>query len=409
MALKPIPFSPPDIREEDIASVADVLRSGWITTGPRTRQFEVGLADVSGTADAVALASATAGMEAALRGLGIGPGDEVIVPAYTYTATASVVHHVGARAVIVDTRGQTPHLRPEDVESAITPRTKAVIPVDLAGIPADHAAITELVAARSDEFSPSSPMQEALGRVAVVADAAHSVGAAGDSSPVGTLADFTCYSFHAVKNLATGEGGAITWADAQRLGSTDADLYSSLRRGTLHGQTKDALQKSKGGSWDYDIVELGQKANMTDIQSALGVSQLARLPEMLARRRAVLHRYAELLADSPIELIDHFAAGQSSAHLAIAFLEAADESHRNQIINELSDAGISTNVHYKPLSLLTAYQQLGWKPEDTPHAVEFFRRAITLPLHTLLTDDDVDRVGRSVAEAATAHAAKVDV
>lgn len=406
MALKPIPFSPPDIREEDIAAVADVLRSGWITTGPRTRQFEGDLAAVSGTADAVALASATAAMEAALRALGVGPGDEVIVPAYTYTATASVVHHVGARAVIVDTSGATPHLRAKDVEPALTPRTKAVIAVDLAGIPADHSAITDLVSSRSGEFVPQSPMQDALGRVAVVADAAHSVGAAAQGGPVGSLADFTCYSFHAVKNLATGEGGAITWTDASKLGYTDAELYSTLRRGTLHGQTKDALQKSKGGSWDYDIVELGQKANMTDIHAALGVSQLKRLPEMLDRRRAVLRRYAELLAHSPIRLMDHFASGRSSAHLAIAFLDTPNESARNQIINDLAAVGIATNVHYKPLTLLTAYRNLGWSHEQTPRALDFFRRAITLPLHTLLTDEDVDRVGHGVAEAVATNLEK---
>lgn len=399
--MKPLSFSPPDIREEDIAAVSDVLRSGWITTGPMSRRFENLLSELSGTPDTVAMASATAAMEASLRILGVGPGDEVIVPAYTYTATASVVHHVGARAVIVDTPGRTPHLGPEEVAAALSPQTKAVIAVDLAGIPAPHDAITDVLEAHATDFHAGTSAQEALGRVALVADAAHSVGARAATGPVGALADLTCYSFHAVKNLATAEGGAVTWRAATDLGLSDADLYRTFRRDVLHGQTKDALAKSKGGSWDYDIVELGHKANMTDIQAALGVSQMARLAEMLERRRTILRRYEELLADAPIELMDHFANGESAAHLALAFLPEPAEDRRGEIIDRLAARGIPTNVHYKPLTLLTAYQRLGWRPEDTPSAVDWYRREITLPLHTLLTDDDVDTVGTAVTEEVT--------
>lgn len=394
-------FSPPDIRDEDIAAVSEVLRSGWITTGPVARRFENLLAEMSGTPDAVAMASATAAMEASLRVLGIGPGDEVIVPAYTYTATASVVHHVGARAVIVDTPGATPHLGPDEVAAALTERTKAVIAVDLAGIPAAYDVITEVLEAHTGRFHAEAPTQDALGRVALVADAAHSVGARAAAGSVGSLADLTCYSFHAVKNLATAEGGAVTWRAASDLGMSDDDLYRAFRRDILHGQTKDALAKSKGGSWDYDIVELGHKANMTDIQAALGVSQMARLAELLERRRAVLRHYDELLADAPIELMDHFASGESAAHLALAFLPEPAEDRRGEIISGLAARGVPTNVHYKPLTLLTAYQRLGWRPEDTPAALAWYQREITLPLHTLLTDDDVDTVGTAVAEEVT--------
>lgn len=399
--MKALSFSPPDIREEDIAAVSDVLRSGWITTGPVSRRFEDLLAELSGTPDAVTMASATAAMEASLRLLGVGPGDEVIVPAYTYTATASVVHHVGARAVIVDTPGPTPHLGAEEVSAALTKRTKAVIAVDLAGVPADHGAIRTALEVHREHFCAGSATQEALGRVALVADAAHAVGARSATGPVGTLADLTCYSFHAVKNLATAEGGAVTWRTASALGMSDDDLYRTFRRDVLHGQTKDALAKSKGGSWDYDIVELGHKANMTDIQAALGVSQMARITEMLDRRRAILRRYAELLDDAPIELMDHFVSGESAAHLALAFLPKPDENRRGEIISRLAARGVPTNVHYKPLTLLTAYQRLGWRPEDTPAALDWYQREITLPLHTLLTDDDVDTVGTAVAEEVT--------
>lgn len=397
--LKPIAFSPPDIREEDIDAVADVLRSGWITTGPRTREFEIELAQLSGTSDCVAMASATAAMAAALRVLGVGPGDEVIVPAYTYTASASVVHHVGARAVLVDTPGPTPHLTAEQVVGAITSRTKAVIAVDLAGIPAPYRPIFEAVEARRSDFRPAGEAQEALGRIAVVADAAHSVGAIGpDGQPVGSLADFTCYSFHAVKNLATAEGGAITWRRAEDMGFESDDLYRTVRRDSLHGQTKDALSKSKGGSWDYDILDLAQKANMTDVQAALGVSQLGRLSDMLHRRRDMLRRYAEMFASTDLRLMDHFSEGVSSAHLAMAFLPEPNQERRDGIILRLADRGVATNVHYKPLTLMTAYRNLGWSPVSTPHAVAAFEREITLPLHTLLTDEDIDRVGLMLLE-----------
>lgn len=396
--MKPLSFSPPDIREEDIAAVCDVLRSGWITTGPQARRFEELIAERSQTSDSVVMSSATAAMEASLRFLGVGPGDEVIVPAYTYTATASVVHHVGARAIIVDTPGATPHIDPHQVAAALSTKTKAVIGVDLAGVPANYSSLVKVLEEHRDDFRAGSSTQEGLGRVALIADAAHSIGASAADGAVGSLADLTCYSFHAVKNLATAEGGAVTWSDASRFGRSDADLYSDFRRDTLHGQTRDALSKSKVGSWDYDIVELGYKANMTDIQAALGVSQMGRLTELIERRRHVLRRYAQMLNDSPIELLDHFVDGYSSAHLAIAFLPDPDEVRRGRIIERLSARGIPMNVHYKPLSILTAYRELGWRPDHTPAALAFYQRELTLPLHTLLTDDDVDKIASAVAE-----------
>lgn len=399
--MRPLSFSPPDIREEDIDAVCDVLRSGWITTGPETGRFEELIATQSGTSRSVAMSSATAALEASLRFLGVGPGDEVIVPAYTYTATASVVHHVGARAVIVDTPGSTPHLRSREIDAAIGPNTKAVISVDLAGIPADYRSMQQVLEARRDEFRASSPTQEALGRVALIADAAHSIGASTPLGPVGSLADLTTYSFHAVKNLVTAEGGAVTWSDASLFGRSEPDMYLEMRRDVLHGQTKDALSKSKAGSWEYDIVELGFKSNMTDIQAALGVSQIGRLPELMGRRQAILRRYEELLANAPVELLDHFDNSRSSAHLAISFLPEPDEGRRASVIEALAAKGIPTNVHYKPLTLLTAYRALGWRPEDTPGALAYYQREITLPLHTLLSDDDVDRVAAAVRDEVT--------
>jgi len=398
-----IPFSPPDIRQEDIDAVIEVLNSGWITTGPRTREFEDRLVALSGAQGCLTVNSATAAMTACLRFLGIGEGDEVIVPAYTYTATASVVHHVGARAVIVDNDRDSIHLTAAAVDRAITDRTKAVIAVDLAGVPAPVTELVALCRSRRATFSPSSPAQEALGRIALISDAAHSVGAAAAEGRVGTLADFTCYSFHAVKNLATAEGGAIEWRSAEAFGITGPELYQTLRRGVLHGQTKDALEKSRGGAWEYDIVELGHKANMTDIQAALGVSQLSRLPQMLARRRDILRRYQAELEGSGVELIDHFSCRESAAHLALTFLPEQKAPRRDGIIEQLAAAGISTNVHYKPLPLLTAYQKLGWRPADAPNARRTFEREVTLPLHTLLTDEQVSRVAQAYRRAVDAQ------
>lgn len=397
-AMDDIPFSPPDIRQEDIDAVVDVLKSGWITTGPQTRRFEEGLATLSGTEGCLAVSSATAAMAACLRFLGIGEGDEVIVPGYTYTATASVVHHVGARAVIVDSAPGTLHLDAETVDAAITARTKAVIAVDLAGIPAPVTDILSLLEKRRLNFRASSATQEALGRIALVSDAAHSVGAHSAHGPVGSLADFTCYSFHAVKNLATAEGGAITWRSADSWDLAAGELYHVLRRGVLHGQTKDALEKSRRGAWEYDIVELGHKANMTDIQAALGVSQLGRLPQMLERRREILRTYQDTLETVGVTLLEHFRSGRSAAHLAMTFLPPELSPHRNKVIERLADRGISSNVHYKPLPLLTAYQELGWRPAGVPNAVAAYEREITLPLHTLLTDEQVERVAETYVQ-----------
>lgn len=391
-----IPFSPPDIDETDIQAVLDALRSGWITTGPRCAAFEQEISALSGTRRAVALSSATAALELTLRTLGVGPGDEVITTAYTYSASASVIAHVGARIVLVDTAPGSFDMDADAVAAALTPHTKAIIAVDLAGVMYDHARLLEMARAATSVFNPSSTLQESLGRVAVIADAAHSLGATGTTGPSGSVADFTCFSFHAVKNLTTAEGGAVTWrAD---LPVDHDDLYQRIRRNSLHGQTKDALAKSGPGSWEYDIVETGYKANMTDLQAALGRSQLARYPQMMGRRHEIARLYDSALGGvaRPRPL-----AGDgwlSSAHLYMLTLPGATVEQRNRMIADLAEQGISTNVHYKPLPLMTAYRNLGFTIADYPNALRAFEQEITLPLYSPLSLEDADRV----AERATA-------
>ena len=392
-----IPFSPPDIGEAEIAEVVDTLRSGWITTGPKTKAFEKELAAYCHTDTVACLNSATACAELALRVLGIGPGDEVIVPAYTYTASASVVEHVGAAIVMVDTAKDRFEMDYDQLERAITPRTKAVIPVDIAGVLCDYDRIFEIVEAKRGLFAPSSPLQEALGRIAVVADGAHSLGATRKWRISGEIADFTTFSFHAVKNLTTGEGGAVTWRNIP--GVDNADLYKQFMLLSLHGQNKDALSKTKLGSWEYDIVAPYFKCNMTDIMASLGLAQLKRYPSILARRHELIRRYNDALKAAPVQVLNHQDADHvSSGHLYLVRMTGRDTAYRNGVIERMAALGVATNVHYKPLPLLTAYRNLGFRMEDYPNAYGLYENEITLPLHTCLSDEQAGYVAECFLE-----------
>ena len=392
-----IPFSPPDIGEAEIAEVVDTLRSGWITTGPKTKAFEKELATYCHTDTVACLNSATACAELALRVLGIGPGDEVIVPAYTYTASASVVEHVGAAIVMVDTAKDSFEMDYDQLERAITPRTKAVIPVDIAGVLCDYDRIFEIVEAKRGLFAPSSPLQEALGRIAVVADGAHSLGATRKGRISGEIADFTTFSFHAVKNLTTGEGGAVTWRNIP--GVDNAELYKQFMLLSLHGQNKDALSKTKLGSWEYDIVAPYFKCNMTDIMASLGLAQLKRYPSILARRHELIRRYNDALKAAPVQVLNHQDADHvSSGHLYLVRMTGRDTAYRNGVIERMAALGVATNVHYKPLPLLTAYRNLGFRMEDYPNAYGLYENEITLPLHTCLSDEQAGDVAECFLE-----------
>lgn len=391
MEMRNIPFSPPDITQAEIDEVVDTLRSGWITTGPKVKQFEREIAEYVGTNRAICLNSATAALEMALMVLGIGPGDEVIVPAYTYTASASVIAHVGADIVMIDVRKDSYEPDYEALADAVTERTKAFIPVDLAGTPCDYDKIFEVLEAKKDLFRPANELQKAIGRVAVIADGAHAFGASYHGRPVGSVADFTSFSFHAVKNLTTAEGGALTWKPGD--GIDDEEIYATVNRLSLHGQTKDALAKTKKGAWEYDIVTTGYKCNMTDIMAAIGLAQMRRYPGLLARRKEIAARYDAGLADTgvlprPFETEEY----ESSRHLYILRLPGATPEQRNEIILKMAERGIACNVHYKPLPLLTAYRNLGFRMEDYPNAFAQYANGMTLPFHTLLSDDDVDYI-----------------
>lgn len=381
-----IPFSPPDINEEDINQVVEALRSGWITTGPRTKEFERQIADYCGTSRAVCLNSATAGLELTLRVLGVQPGDEVITTAYTYTATASVICHVGAKPVIIDTAPGSFFMDMEKLAGAVSSRTKAVIPVDLAGIPVDYDKLLLLAEQNRTLFRPNSKMQEALGRIAIIADAAHSFGASRSGRMSGSLADFTSFSFHAVKNLTTAEGGAVAWRSIS--GVDDEEIYRNYMLLSLHGQTKDALNKNSRGGWEYDIMIPGYKCNMTDMAAALGLSQLKRYESILLRRRELIQFYNKAFMGSRIKPIEHLNAGYiSSGHLYITRIEGADEQERNSLIEAMADNGVTANVHYKPLPMLTAYKQMGFDIKAYPNAYNMYKNEITLPLNTVLTDE----------------------
>ena len=383
-----IPFSPPDITEQEANEVRDALLSGWITTGPRTKQLEREIATYCDVDKAVCLNSATACLESILRVLGIGEGDEVITSAYTYTASASVVCHVGAKLVLVDTMPGSFELDYDKVAEAINERTKAVIPVDLGGVPCDYDRLLFAVDSKKHLFSARNEIQEAIGRVVIVADAAHAFGATWHGRKIGSVADFTSFSFHAVKNFTTAEGGALTWRNVE--GIDNEALYHEFQLLSLHGQSKDALAKTQLGAWEYDIVYPAYKCNMTDIMAAIGLVQMKRYPDMLLRRRHLISRYDKVMAECNVSVLDHYNdSHQSSGHLYLARLSGKDSSFRNSVITEMANRGIACNVHYKPLPMMTAYKALGFNINDYPNAYRQFENEETLPLHTLLTDEQV--------------------
>lgn len=386
-----IPFSPPDITEAEIAEVVDTLKSGWITTGPKTKQFEKEIASFCHTEKAVCLNSATACLEGVLHFLGIGAGDEVITSAYTYTASASIVCHVGAKLVLVDTAPGSCEMDYEQLAEKITEKTKAIIPVDLAGVVCDYEKIYEIVNEKKAMFRPANKVQEAMGRIAVIADASHAFGAMRKGKMCGEIADFTAFSFHAVKNLTTAEGGAVTWREIPNYSSDE--IYRSFMLYSLHGQTKDALSKTKVGQWEYDILLPGYKCNMTDIMAAIGLAQLRRYPSMLERRKHIVAMYNKALENMPVRVLNHYDDDhQSSGHLYLVYMLGKSVEERNRIIERMAEKNVATNVHYKPLPLLTAYKNLGFKIEDYPNAYDLYKCEITLPLHTKLTDEQAERV-----------------
>lgn len=385
---KMIPFSPPDISESEINEVAEALRSGWITTGPRTKQLEANIAELVGVEKSVCLNSQTACAEMALHVLGVGAGDEVITCAYTYTASASVIAHVGAKIVLIDTQSDCLEMDYDALEVAINERTKAIIPVDLAGIPCDYDRIFEIVERKKHLFCPNNEIQAALGRVAVMADTAHAFGAKWHGRMIGSVADFSSFSFHAVKNLTTAEGGALTWRTIP--GIDNADIYKKLQLLSLHGQSKDALAKTKLGAWEYDIVGTYYKCNMTDVVAAIGLKQLERYPDMLKRRKEIIEKYDAALQPLGVETLAHYTdAWESSGHLYLTRIPGITVEQRNEIIIKMAERGVACNVHYKPLPLHTAYKNLGFDIADYPHAYAQFANEISLPLHTCLTDEDV--------------------
>lgn len=386
-----VPFSPPDITELEIEQVVEALKSGWITTGPKTKALEQKIADFCGTDKAVCLNSQTACAEMALRVLGIGPGDEVIVPAYTYTATASVVCHVGAKLVMVDIQPDSLEMDYDQLETAITENTKVIIPVDLAGIPCDYDRIFSIVEKKRELFTPSNDIQRAMGRISVNADAAHAFGASWHGKQVGSIADFTAFSFHAVKNLTTAEGGALTWRDIP--GIDNEEIYKQIQLLSLHGQSKDALAKTQLGAWEYDIVGPWYKCNMTDVAAAMGLAQMQRYDALLSRRKDIIQRYDAAFKPLGVQVLKHYTEDyQSSGHLYITRIPGITSEQRNEIIIRMAEQGIACNVHYKPLPMMTAYKSLGFDVADYPNAYRYFANEITLPLHTKLTNKEVQYV-----------------
>lgn len=386
-----IPFSPPDISELEIAEVAEALRSGWITTGPRTKQLEKNIAAYVGADRCVCLNSQTACAEMALRVLGVGPGDEVIVPAYTYTASASVVCHVGAKPVLIDSQKTSLEMDYDAVEAAINESTKAIIPVDLGGVPCDYDRLFAIVNKKKGLFKPASEIQQALGRVAIMADTAHAFGAKKGGTMIGAVADFSSFSFHAVKNLTTAEGGALTWKAIDGIDSEE--IYKKLQLLSLHGQSKDALAKTKLGAWEYDVIGTWYKCNMTDVTAAIGLKQLERYPEMLRRRKEIIGRYDAALKPLGVKVLEHYTdAYESSGHLYLTRVPGITLEQRSEIIIKMAEAGVACNVHYKPLPMHTAYKNLGYDIKDFPNAYAQFENEITLPLHTNLTDEQVSYV-----------------
>lgn len=386
-----IPFSPPDISELEVAEVAEALRSGWITTGPRTKQLEKNIAQYIGVNRCVCLNSQTACAEQALRVLGVGPGDEVIVPAYTYTASASVVCHVGAKLVLIDSQPDCLEMDYDAVAAAINENTKAIIPVDLAGIPCDYEKLFAIVESKRNLFKPASDIQQALGRVAIMADTAHAFGAKLGDKMIGNVADFASFSFHAVKNLTTAEGGALTWRTIE--GIDDEVIYKKLQLLSLHGQSKDALAKTQLGAWEYDVVGTWYKCNMTDVTAAIGLKQLERYPGMLERRRELIEKFDAAFRPLGVKTLEHYTDKyESSGHLYLTRIPGVTAQQRNEIIIKMAEQGIACNVHYKPLPMHTAYKNLGFDIKDFPNAYAQFENEITLPLHTSLTDEQVDYI-----------------
>lgn len=419
MKLRNIPFSPPDMSEAEIAEVAEALRSGWITTGPKTKEFERQIAAYVRTNKAVCLNSATAAMEMALRLIGVGPEDEVIVPAYTYTASASVTQHVGCRLVLVDSQPNRVEMDYDKLADAITEKTKVICPVDLGGVVCDFDRIFQVVEAKRGLFRPSNEIQKRIGRVIVAADDAHAFGAKWHGKMAGAIADFSSFSFHAVKNLTTAEGGALTWnlpfgndPVAYDSWSTvphidgetwDAYLYRLSQLYSLHGQNKDALAKTQLGSWEYDVIGPWYKCNMTDIMAGIGLAQLRRYPEMLIRRRHIIETYNAALETLPVTVLDHYGVDYAgSGHLYITRLLGRSDVERREVIVKMAERGIACNVHYKPLPMMTAYKALGYKIADFPNASHLFENEVTLPLHTRLSDEDVEYVIGNYVDIITA-------
>ena len=392
-----IPFSPPDISDSEIAEVCEVLKSGWITTGPRTKQLEKNIAEWIGTEKCVCLNSQTACAEMALHIMGIGEGDEVITSAYTYTASASVIVHVGAKIVLVDTQKDSLQMDYDALEAAITEKTKAVIPVDLAGIPCDYDRIFEIVERKKHLFKPRNEIQSALGRIAVMADTAHAFGSKWHGKMIGSVADFSSFSFHAVKNFTTAEGGALTWRTIS--GIDNDEIYKKLQLLSLHGQSKDALAKTKLGAWEYDIVGTYYKCNMTDVAAAIGIKQFERYPDMLKRRKEIIEKYDAALKPLGVETLEHYSdEWESSGHLYLTRIPKITLDQRDEIIIKMVERGVACNVHYKPLPMHTAYKNFGFSIEDYPNAYAHFANEITLPLHTCLTDEDVEYVAEQYAD-----------
>lgn len=386
-----IPFSPPDITEKEIEEVISSLKSGWITTGPKTKEFEKKITDYCHSDKTVCLGSATASLEMTLRMLGVGEGDEVIVPAYTYTATCSVVCHVGATPVIIDSQEDREEMDYEKVRNAITDKTKVIIPVDIAGILCDYDKLFEIIEDKKELFHADNDIQEAFGRIIVLSDCAHGFGAVQNNKVAGSLADFSCFSFHAVKNLTTAEGGAVTWKHNTKIDSEK--LYKQLQILSLHGQTKDALEKTQKGSWEYDILIPAYKCNMTDVQAGIGLGQLERYDSMLKRRLEIIEKYDEGFKNSKVICPKHLSENsKSSGHLYLARIKDITPEQRNEIIIEMEERGISTNVHYKPLPMLTAYKNMGFDIRDYPNAYNLFKNEISLPIYSTLSNEEVDYI-----------------
>lgn len=392
-----IPFSPPDITEAEVEQVAEALRSGWITTGPKTKELERQVANLCGVNRAVCLSSQTACAETTLRVLGVGEGDEVIVPAYTYTASASVVYHVGAKIVLVDVQEDSLEMDYDKLAEAITEKTKVIIPVDLGGVPCDYDKIFSIVEAKKSLFHPANKLQEAIGRVIIMTDAAHAFGATWHGKPVGSIADFSNFSFHAVKNFTTAEGGAATWRDIE--GIDNEEIYHQYQLLSLHGQSKDALAKTQLGAWEYDIVGPWYKCNMTDVVAGIGLAQMKRYAGLLERRKEIIGKYDEAFKPLGIEVLNHYTEEhQSSGHLYITRIPGITLEQRHEIIVKMAEQGVACNVHYKPLPMMTAYKNLGFDIKDYPNAYKRFENEITLPLHTKLTDEEVEYVIEKYSE-----------